>query len=74
MKVKNYDSFFNIALLLFGDIQLNAGPNSDVRFVSNRILKKISFYCIKCDLRATRCFLIAIYVVTVKDERIYFLY
>ena len=47
MKVKNYNSFFNFALLLSGDIQLNPGPTPDVRFVCNRILNKI-----KCDLRA----------------------
>ena len=72
MKIKNYDSFLKFALLLSGDIQLNPEPTSDVYFVSKRILNKRSFYCSKCDLRAnknatTRSFLIAIYVVTVKE-------
>ena len=76
MKTKNYGSFFNFALLLSGDIQLNPGPTSDVCFVFRRALNKRSFCCTKCDLRVNknaiaRLFLIVIYVVTVKDGRIY---
>ena len=51
-KIKSYDSFFNFALLVSGYIQLNPGPTSDVCFVCRRALYKISFYCIKYDLRA----------------------
>ena len=74
---KNSDSFFKLALLLSGDIQLNPGPTSDVCFVYKRTLNKRSFYCSKCDLRAhKKCnntdFLMVIYVVTVNDGRIYY--
>ena len=76
MEIKNYDSFFKSALLLSGDIQLNSVPTSDTSFVCKRTLNKRSFCCTKCDLRAhknaiTRSFLIAIYVVTAQDGRIY---
>ena len=52
MKIKNYHSFLNFALLLSGDIQLNPGPTSDVCFVCKRTLNERSFYCTKCDLKA----------------------
>ena len=76
MEIKNYGPFFKSALLLPGDIQLNPVPTSDTSFVCKRTLNKRSFCCTKCDLRAhknviTRSFLIAIYVVTAQDGRIY---
>ena len=76
MEIKNYDSFFKSALLLSGDIQLNSVPTSDTSFVCKRTLDKRSFCCTKCDLRAhknaiTQSFLIAIYVVTAQNGRIY---
>ena len=51
MKIKKYDSFFNCALFLSGDIQLNPGPTSDVCFISKRALNKKRFRCTKCSLR-----------------------
>ena len=77
MKIKNCDSFFKFALLLSGNIQWSPGPISDVCFVCKRTFNKISFCYTKCNLRTqksatTRSFLIAIYVVTVKDGRIYY--
>ena len=44
--------FFKFALLLCGDIQLNQGPTSDVRFIWKRTLNRISFRCTKYDSRA----------------------
>ena len=52
MKMKNYDSFFKVALLLSGDIRLNPGPTFDVCFVCKRTFNKRRFYCSKCDLGA----------------------
>ena len=52
MKIENNDSFFKFALLLCGDIQLNQGPTSDVRFIWKRRLNRISFRCTKYDPRA----------------------
>ena len=76
MEIKNFESFFKFALLLSGDIQGNTGSTSDVSSVCKRTLSKRSFCCTKCDLRAHKniiiqCFLIAIYVITAKDGRIY---
>ena len=51
-KIKNYDSFFKLTLLISVDIQLNPGPTADVCFVCKRTLNKKSFCCTKCDLRA----------------------
>ena len=76
MEIKNYDPFFKSALLLSGDIQLNSVPTFDTSFVCKKTLNKRSFCCTKCDLRAhknaiTRSFLIATYVVTAQDGRLY---
>ena len=38
MKIKNYGSLFNFALLLSDEIQLNPGPTSDICFVCKRTL------------------------------------
>ena len=75
-KLKIMALFFKSALLLSGDIQLNSVPTSDTSFVCKRTLDKRSFCCTKCDLRAhknaiTQSFLIAIYVVTAQNGRIY---
>ena len=43
MEIKNYDLFFQFALLLSGDIQLNPVQTSDTSFVCKRTLNKRSF-------------------------------
>ena len=43
MEIKNYDLFFQFALLLSGDIQLNPVQTSDTSFVYKRALNKRSF-------------------------------
>ena len=61
MKIENYDSVFNFALLLSGVIQLNPGTTSDVCFFCKTTLNTRSFYCTKCDLRAHKKFNNAVY-------------
>ena len=43
MEIKNYDLFFQFALLLSGDIQLNPVQISDTSFACKRRINKRSF-------------------------------